>query len=227
MGSYCVKLPFSSKTSNKVVSHICDKPRLNFAVKGSKTITLDVRLHISWILLVPSHTVAQHMNLCRVYPPLRKRYFPAFGEFLGIPRNKFLGILTKFLGIPRFISQGQSIRSHGFNKPPSQSCAEAKSKKFWKATGQSNLVDSEACSIGHSAVKSDYKNQLWKLLLCGVAVNLYWRVKDNLRYCTRLWTGLFPSGTQFKAVMNSEKKSWDEYTLQYMQFFISQQKSSG
>ena len=40
-----------------------------------------------------------------------------------------------------------------FNKSVSQSCAVAKSEKFWRATGQSNLADTmEDCSIGQSAV---------------------------------------------------------------------------
>ena len=41
----------------------------------------------------------------------------------------------------------------------SQSCAVAKSEKFWGATGQSNLTDRmEHCSTGHSAVV-----RVWKL----------------------------------------------------------------
>ena len=38
-------------------------------------------------------------------------------------------------------------------KSVSQSCAVAKSDKFWRATGQLNLADRmEDCSIGQSAV---------------------------------------------------------------------------
>ena len=40
-----------------------------------------------------------------------------------------------------------------FDRPVSQSCAVAKSKIFWRATGQSNLADRmEDCSTGQSAV---------------------------------------------------------------------------
>ena len=45
-------------------------------------------------------------------------------------------------------------------QPVSQSCAIPKGEVFWRVTGQSNLADRmEDCSIGESAVVSEYENQ--------------------------------------------------------------------
>ena len=47
-------------------------------------------------------------------------------------------------------------------KPVSQSCAVAKSDKFWRATGQSNLADRiEDCSTGQSAVVWVGRRNFW------------------------------------------------------------------
>ena len=52
------------------------------------------------------------------------------------------------------------------NSPLPQSCAVAKSDKFWRAIGQSNLADRmEDCSTGQSAVVWTRKANFGKILL--------------------------------------------------------------
>ena len=48
------------------------------------------------------------------------------------------------------------IYKHLFYKPVSQSCAAAKSEKFWRATGQSNLADKWLATTKASKVWFSY-----------------------------------------------------------------------